>query len=275
MAALSISQAWVETRERIRSDGNLYLSVAAALLVLPHTLAGLIAPDGQAGASAGTGTLLLTVAVGLISLVGQIALVRLACGPSASVGEAISHGARRLLPTLAALLLFGLLILLLVVPFIMAMIAAGMIDPNAATPTGANAGSFGLALFLLVVVAIVLSVRLMLILPVSSAERLGPVQILRRSWRLTAGHYGRLLGLLLLLVIAALALVFVAAILGGIGARIAGGMEPMSLGALIAAAFSALAQAAFTILSSVMFARVYLQLAGSSAAKASVPSSGT
>ncbi|HVM37719.1 MAG TPA: glycerophosphoryl diester phosphodiesterase membrane domain-containing protein [Sphingomicrobium sp.] len=275
MARLSISQAWVETRERIRRDGNLYLSVALALLVLPHTLAGLIAPDGRVGAGSGAGTPLLMLAVGLISLIGQIALVRLASGPSASVGEAIGHGARRLLPTLAALLMFGLLIILLVVPVIMVMIAAGAIDPNAATPSGARAGSFGLALLLLLLVAIALSVRLMLILPVASAERLGPVQILRRSWRLTAGHYGRLLGLLLLLVIAAILLVLVAAILGGIGARMAGDMEPMSLSALIAAAFSALAQAAFTILSSVMLARVYLQLAGGSGAEASVPSSGT
>lgn len=275
MARLSISQAWVETRERLRRDGNLYLSVALALLVLPHTLAGLIVPGGQVGPGAGGAAPLLMLAVGLVSLIGQIALVRLASGPSASVGEAIGHGARRLLPTLAALLLFGILIILLAMPFIMAMIALGMIEPNAATPTGARAGSFGLALLLLIVVAIVLSVRLMMILPVSSAEGLGPLKILRRSWQLTAGHYARLLGLLLLLVIAALTLMLVAAILGGIAGRLAGDIEPMSLGALISAAFAAIAQAAFTILSSVMFARVYLQLVGRSGTGASVPSSGT
>lgn len=272
MARLSISEAWVETRERLRRDGNLFVTVALALLVLPQTLAGLIAPDGRVTGGAAP----LMLAAALVSLVGQIALVRLATGPSASVGEAIGHGARRLLPTLAALILFGALIILLALPFIMAMIALGWIDPEAATPTGAAAGSFGLALLLLVVLAVALSVRLMLILPVSSAEGGGPLHVLRRSWRLTADHYARLLGLLLMLVVAALALMFVGAILGGIAARLAGGdAEPMSLAALIAAATSAAAQAAFTILSSVMLARTYLQLAGRGPAAASGPSSGT
>jgi hypothetical protein len=275
VAGLSISQAWVETRERIRRDGRLYLSVALALLVLPQTIAGLLAPGGQRPAEGGSGPALLMLGALLIGLVGQLALVRLATGPSATVGEAIAHGARRLLPTFVAMILFAVTVILLTIPLIMIMIAVGWIDPEAATPTGAAAGSFGLALTLLVILAIALSVRMMLIMPVSSAEGGGPLHILRRSWQLTAGHYARLLGFLLLLVLVALALMVVGTMVGGIAARVAGDLEPMSLSALIAAAASAIAQAAFTILSAVMVARVYVQLAGGQQAQASVPISGT
>jgi hypothetical protein len=277
MARLSISQAWVEARERIRRDGNLYLSVALALIVLPLTLAGLIAPGGRPTEDASSVALLLIICAGVIGLIGQLALIRLATGPSATVGEAIGHGARRLLPALAALILFGAAIVLLAVPFIMLMIALGWIEPNAATPSPGDAGSFGLAVLLLMVLAVLLSARMMMILPVASAERGGPLRILQRSWRLTSGHYARLLGLLLLLVVAAIAIMLVGAIIGGIAARVAGDIEPMSLGALIAAALSGIAQAAFTILSSVMFARVYLQLADGrdQAVEPSVPSTGT
>jgi hypothetical protein len=116
----------------------------------------------------------------------------------------------------------------------------------------------------------------MLMVPVASAEAAGPLAILRRSWDLTRGHYWGMLGLEMLLLIAALFLLASSQFVGGILAEVIGGeVTPMSLSALIFAIVVAIAQAAFTLLASVMLARVYLQLAGRGEAQASVPTTGT
>jgi hypothetical protein len=275
MTKLSLSRAWEETRERVRRDGNLYLSVALALLVLPQTVAGLVAPPAQlSGEQPAPGANALAFVALLIGLIGQLALVRLAAGPATSVGEAISHGARRLFPTLGALLLFALAVGLFAIPLIILFVGLGWLDASdlsAAQPQGA----FGLLVMLLVLFALLMSVRVTLTVPVSSAEALGPVKILKRSWELTRGHYWRLLAFLLLILVAAIAILAVASLIGGILARLASDeVTAMSLGALLLALITAVAQAAFTILSTVMLARIYVQLAGGGA-EASVPSSGT
>jgi hypothetical protein len=115
----------------------------------------------------------------------------------------------------------------------------------------------------------------MLTVPVASAEDAGPLTILKRSWRLSSGRYGRLLALELLLLVAAIILLLTAQVVGGLLAELIGGdITPLSLSALVSAIVMASAQAAFTVLASVMLARVYVQVAGGGA-EVSVPSSGT
>jgi hypothetical protein len=111
--------------------------------------------------------------------------------------------------------------------------------------------------------------------PVASAEEIGPVAIIRRSWSLTAGHWWHLLGFLLAFFIGAVvALLAVSAATGAIAVLLFGPIEPMSASALLVALVEALANAAITGLFAVMLARIYAQLSGSGA-QASVPSSGT
>jgi hypothetical protein len=85
-----------------------------------------------------------------------------------------------------------------------------------------------------------------------------------------------MLGLEMLLLVAALFLLASSQFVGGILAEVIGGeVTPMSLSALIFAIVVAIAQAAFTLLASVMLARVYLQLSHRGEAQASVPTTGT
>ena len=93
---------------------------------------------------------------------------------------------------------------------------------------------------------------------------------------MTKGRYWALLGLEMLLLVAALTLLLAAEVVGGTLARVIGGgdISPFNLSALILAAFTGVAQAVFTVLASVMLARVYVQLAGSGQAEVSVPNSG-
>jgi len=271
---LSISRAWDETRGIFGRDGGLITSVALAMIVLPEVIAGIIAPQTPGAGSPSGAVQILRLAAVLISFVGQLSIVRLALGPSTTVGSAIGHGARRFPSALGAvlLLMLGLALFLIPVMFILGAVFGVNVLKMSGQHTNGAAGLLVLAVTLIV---LAISVRFTLVTPVASAEPIGPIKIIRRSWDLTAGNFWRLLGFIVLLLIATLALLFAAGIVGGLLARmVSPQIEPFSLGALIVALVGGLAQGAFSILTAVMLARIYAQAAGRDA-QVSVPSSGT
>lgn len=271
MAQLSLSRAWEETRGIFAHDGALLVSVALALLVLPATIVGLINPPG-AGVTTLIGRIIWIVG-GLVTLIGQIAIVRLALGPSTTVGQAIAHGGRRFLPMLGALLILFVIVAVIVIPLMMLLMALHLI----AVPVEGQQPppSFALFAMILAVISVALSVKFTMAVPVVTAEHAGPFEILKRSWRLTAGNYWRLLAFVLLLLLTTIILLLVAQFVGGILAKLIGGhIAPLTLGALVMALFQAAASATATTLFAVMLARLYLQLTAGGAAQPSVPSSG-
>jgi len=274
VADLSISRAWDESRDIFRRDGGLIASVALALIVLPQAVLGLFSPQQGVQSEPSAAVQLLTLVVGLVALVGQLAIIRLAIGPSITVGTAIRHGVRRFPATFGAFLLLVLALVLVTVPvlLIFAVALGADLSQMQSRPDGPTA----VLVLLLVLFILAISVRFTLLTSVATAEAIGPVAILKRAWALTRGNYWRLLGFLLLLIVAALVLLIVAALLGGFIARlISPDVEPLSLSALIIALFTAAAQGAFSILGSLMLARIYVQVAGRGEAEASVPTSGT
>src|SRR3954453_17946139 len=100
MAGLSLSKAWDDTRDIFVRDGGLLISVALALFVFPETIVGLLMPP--VGTTMSVPGRAIWIIGALIGLLGQLALVRLALGPSTTVGDSIRHGARRFLPTVGA-----------------------------------------------------------------------------------------------------------------------------------------------------------------------------
>ena len=109
--------------------------------------------------------------------------------------------------------------------------------------------------------------------PVASAEAVGPVGILRRSWELTRGHWWRLFAFFLIFLIGALVGLAAAGMMVNILAKlIFGSVDPITVGALLVALVTQIFSAAISVLLMVMLARIYAQLAGGGA---SVPSSGT
>ena len=269
---LSLSKAWEDSRRIFVRDGGLLIAVALALLVLPQVVAGLVAPPtGTEISAAGR---IIAFAAALIGVIGQLAIVRLALGPSTSVGEAIAHGVRRFPALLGALIILIAGLALLLIPLMALLMGAGLVQvPTAGQQPSA---SFSLMVLLLLVACLLLAVRLaMLTVPIASAEPVGPLGIIRRSWRLSAGRFWPLFGLEVLLLIAALFLLAAAQFVGGTLAGLVGDIERFSLPALIFAIVVALAQAAFTLLASLMLARVYIQLTGEGEAQASVPTTGT
>lgn len=265
---ISLSAAWDETKAVLARDGRLLGAVALAMLVLPGIVLDLSMPEVPAGElpPAGAWVAIGAAAVAL-SLAGQLALIRLALGSGTSVGEAILHGFRRLPACLGALLLW-VLPLILVAGLLYSAAGAG-----SETPRGAPALGF----LLVVLVGLFFAFRLLLSSAVASAETVGPVGIVKRSWALGRGNWWRLFAFAMLFAITLIVLLgALQAVLGSVIAAAAGGLAPWSLGKLLLALVSQLISAAVSAVFFVMLARMYRQAAGGSASAAGgVPSSGT
>ncbi|HVU30387.1 MAG TPA: glycerophosphoryl diester phosphodiesterase membrane domain-containing protein [Sphingomicrobium sp.] len=267
MSKLSVSRAWDESRMILARDGRLFAAVALALVVLPQTVIGLVAPASP-GATPGTTMALFAVTI-VIGLIAQIALNRLAIGPSTTVGAAIGRGVARMPAMLGAFILLMIVLFLVLIPVVLVLAALGAVtEPG----VGHEAPPSVIALILLV--AAFCYAIFQLTIPVAAAEGGGPVHLMARSWRLARGSYFRLLGFVLLVFIGLIVVVLAGQLgIGSIVALTLGPPDPMSLSALVISLVVALIQAFFTVLFAVMLARIYLQLAESSV-QPSVPKSG-
>jgi hypothetical protein len=272
MRGLSISTAWEETRAILAHDGRLIGSVALALVALPSAVTGLIDPGGLGG----SGPLwvdFIAIIASIAALAGQLALIRLALGPSVTVGGAIAHGLRRLPVYLLSAIVLVVALFILAIPFALVLSALGVpLDAKTmpATP------SVTLALLLFVALVFMVAVRMLMTAPVASAEAAGPIEIIKRSWALTSGHWWQLFGFLILFFIGAIVVLIAVAAASGVVAGLAfGPIEPMSASALLVALVQAITNAAVNALFAVMLARIYVQLTGGGEAQVSVPSSGT
>jgi hypothetical protein len=272
MANLSISAAWDQSKVILARDGKLLASVALALVALPALVTGLVSPRSAATEDQPIWADILFIVAALIQLAGQLALIRLALGPSITVGGAIAHGLRRLGVYVVSGILIMLALVAVAVPFVLILAALGIPLDDSMKPSGTVAL---LALLFLAVVLFV-GVRMIMTGPVASAEEIDPIAILRRSWLLTSGNFWRLLGFLLAFFIGAVVvLLAIGAAVGVLIGVASGKIEPMSGSALIVALVQAFLNAVVTTVFAVMLARLYVQATGGNEAQASVPKSGT
>jgi hypothetical protein len=262
MAGLSISRAWDETKQVIARDGSLLTTIALALFVLPGVISETVAPAAKPGELPPLGYWTIVSAIALmVALVGQLSVIRLAMGSRLTVGEAIGHGAKRAPAYLAATLIW-----LLPFTFVAFLLAQRVVGE---TPSAGAA----LVLLVLLPVLIFFAIRMLMSSSVASAETVGPVGILRRSWELTRGHWWRLFAFFLIFLTGALVGLAAAGMMVNILAKlIFGSVDPITVGALLVALVTQIISAAISVLLMVMLARIYAQLAGG---EAGVPSSGT
>lgn len=260
MRALSISAAWEETRAILARDGRLYISVALALVALPSLINMLVNPGGINAAVAPA--VIVWVVATLIGLAGQLALIRLALGPSITVGAAITHGLRRMPFYLLAVLLLAIGLFVLAIPLGVAMVLLGVPVTGKSMQIAANPVTVILSLLYLAII-IFFAVRMMLSAPVASAEETGPIAILRRSWHVTAGKWWPLFGFLVLFIVGAVIVLMAVGSAVGVVVRLTlGAIEPMSAAALVLALVQSVIGAAVQTLFALMLARIYLQLTG-------------
>lgn len=99
-----------------------------------------------------------------------------------SFGAMFSVGFRRLLPMLGAGILAGILV--------------------------------GLGFVLLIVPGVIVALGLSIVIPVVVAERVGPIEALKRAWNLTSGYKGTLFGFVIVLGLINFGIAIVAGIIG-------------------------------------------------------------
>lgn len=267
MSKLSMSQAWDEARAILHRDGRLFGAVALAMFVLPGLILNVSMPETVSGELPPAGPWLIVAALAiLISLVGQLATIRLSLEPHVTVGAAIMHGLRRLAPYVLAVLIWIVPVLLIGSALVAILKLQG---DHPSVPVA-------LALIVLTIVGFFLGVRLMLVSAVASAESEGPLRILRRAWDLSGGNWWRLFAFLMLFAIGALCLLWAVQTVFGVLAHLMfGELGPLTIGGLLVAIVTQLVSAAVSVIFFVILARIYVQRVGGVHAEASVPSSGT
>jgi|SRR5947209_7085206 len=273
---LSITRAWDETVSFVKQEAGTLFLIVFALAVLPglilQAVAGRLVGDANLAPAAAADPASLTAAALAIPLMlipilalsiwGNLTITLLAMRRETVIGSAFRHAARRILPLLGAALLFGLAAAVIAVPVIG---AAGI---------GMGMRRLGLAMLLLLVLmllAIFFAIRLMLMTPIAAAEPLGPIGIIRRSWQLTAGHFWKLLGFFILLLIVFLVVFVVINSIGGILMTMTAGQpKPGTVGSFVLQLVTGIVQAVWATYFVVLMARIYQQLAGDTESVAQV-----
>ncbi|WP_380876461.1 hypothetical protein ACFB49_08800 [Sphingomonas sp. DBB INV C78] len=258
--ALSITTAWDEARRFVAREAALLIPIGLTLMVVPGALAELALPQNAAEAATSNLWLLSMAIIGLFTLVGSLATVRLAMGGGVSVGEALTAAMRRLPVALGANLL----------PAFVAAIALLPVVRTIPTPGGPAVGpvSPALQLYMLVLVAAVFyfSVRLLLLNVVVMREPTGVIAALKRSFAVTRGHVGKLAGVMLLFGASLLIISGAVSLAGGAvlvgGGRLLG-FEP--IGKLLLALLTGAVNATLSIYFAATLTMIYRQLAGQGA----------
>lgn len=198
------------------------------------------------------------IAAVLLGFVAQIAINRLAIGPSVRVADAIAQGFARVAPVFLVLAVVMFVVALVAVAVAMLLSAAGVgILPAAGKTPPAS------LLSLLVLLTAAATAIFQLVFPLAAAETGNPIRLFTRSWQLSRGHYLRLFGFIIT-VFAALGIVTLLTQLG-VGSVILlliGRPTPGSLSALAIGLVAGVVQAAFAVIVAVMQARIYIQLVG-------------
>lgn len=267
MRSLSISAAWEQTKAILIRDGSLLAAVVLALIVLPQVVLAVAGPP--VGMDSSNLSKLLYVAVVLLGLVAQIAVIRMAIGSAVVVKEAIAEGFVRLLPVVAVFVVLIVGLVLVTVVLAVLLSAAGL----ATLKTGTQPPPSIVAV-LVVVTALAFAI-FQLVFPLAAVETGNPIRLISRSWQLARGHYLRLLGFVVTIFVGlGLVVIAIQLGLGSVIVMLLGRPGPGSLSALVLGLIAGIIQAAFTAVTAVMLARIYVQLAGRGEAQPNVPSSG-
>lgn len=253
MKSLSIAAAWDETAAFVRRHFGLLFLIAFGLVALPGVILQAAAPSVEPGKMPEGGPwMLLLIPLIVCGILGTLTISRLAILGSGDAGEAFRHALRRLPAMLGAVLLFGLAIAIVAIPLTLITALLGLSQQAAAT----------LALLLLLLAFIFVWVRLILINPVGAMEPAGPVAILKRSWRLTAGHFWRIFAFILVLVLAFMVVsVAVSAVAGTLIILVAGQPQDGSLSHVLLLLIGGILNAVLSVFLAVMIARIYVRLA--------------
>ena len=265
-----MGDVWDRSVMVMRGRPAMLAAIAGLTLILPGVVSDVWQAFVPVSVGASLGTLAIGIAVLVLTIVGQLALVAAASAPGVTRSEALAIGwgrfGRALLVVLA--MVFGAIVLFS--PLFALLIAAGV--DFAAAQRGAMQANMdaGLALaataycLIATVILLVLFARLMLIWPVVVTERLG-VAALARSWSLSRGLTLRLIGVLILFGIVISALLFAVTSVTGIVLALLLGEAGRVVTLLMVALAVTLVVATAGVVQAVFTAQLYVAIVGEDA----------
>jgi hypothetical protein len=261
MSSLSIGRAWDEAKAALKANRKLIVPVALGLILLPAVIVSMVEPRVAPGEQPPPGLwMLIGLLMVIVMLAGELAIVLLISGWRGSVGEAIGKAARRT-PTFIVAALCLVVPVILVFSVLLALFGVGTSASGQLDWTNFN-GAGWLVVLACILVLLFLSIRLLPLIAVVACEEVNAIAALKRSFALTSGHFWRLLGFLMLIVVAFMIVAAtVGAVVGGLVTLVLGPPDPWSLSLLLIALAGGLVQAGFVMVYTAMLARIYAQLA--------------
>ena len=247
MKSLSINAAWQDAQAFLKREAGLLVPVSLLFIAVPLALMMMVIPpelrtpalDPSLPKPEMPGwAILVVILCSLVAMGGILSLYAMALKPAISVREALVLGFRRLGVALGASIIIGMAA---IVP---ALVLAAVSQP--------------LAVAVMFVVAILLSIRLLMLNCVIIDEPVGVIDALKQSWAVTRGQMLRLLGFLIIITIPIMLGRLVCEMLLGLVGFLIGGKDlGLQAGAVGAAAALALGQLVMIVMTS----RLYRQLA--------------
>lgn len=246
MKSVSVGAAWTDSLVFLRREAALMIPVVLLFIAVPLDVILQVVPQEIRTMGPGVSTqppvlpassqLLVMISLPLM-LVGILVSNALALKPGISVREALQLGLRSTPAALGAALIIGI------------GVAVPAMFVKAVSPVVADV--------LIVVAMIVASARLLFVNAVVVDQRTGPIETLRRSWKLSGGNFLRLLVFAIGIGIPILLAQMVAETLIGVPVALLAGKEAgMQAGDLAASVALALGQMIFVVMAS----RLYRQL---------------
>lgn len=269
MAKVNISAVWDRSTEFLGDMIAPVMAIAMPFIFLPQLVQTALQPL-VADATYGWIVQLVTLAMVIAGLWGQLQVLALGLDPVRSAGQARETATARLLPVIAVSLCLLLAVVALMIPVLMALIAAG-VDFDAVirasnagatmpVPTGLTAS---IALFILLyclallVVMLWVGVRLSLVnaVIVGEGRMFGAIA---RSFALTRGHTFVLIGLALLYgIVSFVAVAAAQSVFGFVIGLVLGGEGPVTVATVLTAAVVAGVATAFALLITSFVAHFY------------------
>lgn len=192
MPRFSLNEASEEAARFFRREAAIILPIAFATFGIGMLLIALMTPEPPANGQVEPGAWMLAlIPVGLVAILGQLAISALVLRPGASVGEALRAAFARMPRAL-------LIVLTIIAAAMIGTVAVTLVLGVIAAATGAGALSLTvLAVVLIVTLMIWFAARLLLVWPMMIDRDQGAVATLRAAWRLSKGSTARLLAALI------------------------------------------------------------------------------
>ena len=261
-----MGNVWDRAVEVLRGRSSILGSIAVGAIFVPSLVGNAVStfltptPGANVAATTGLLGLVLGLAVLLVSIWGQLAMLAVASDPATTRADAGRQATQRLLPAVGIVLLLGVVFTLAFMPLVFILMRAGVnfTSLNAMqTVSASTAGSASLYILVMMVLGLVVGARLLLLNAVIVNERRG-IGAIMRSVRLTRGMTLRIIGLMLLFALVLLVPMIAVQSVFGLVARLVLGGDAPGLVTFIASAAGAVVTTIFSVVAAAFTAQLYV-----------------